>query len=47
MTITIPVWLLYTMYVVGGLLAVAALFAVCALAFTGWMFIRVWRPPNW
>ncbi|MCG3134243.1 MAG: hypothetical protein HMLKMBBP_01535 [Planctomycetes bacterium] len=47
MDIHIPTWLLYALYTLGGVLAVAVLFVVCAFAFVGWVFIKTWRPPNW
>jgi len=46
-TLTIPDWLLYVLYGIGGLLALAILFVICALAFVGWWFVKTWRPPNW
>lgn len=47
MTITIPEWLLYTLYAIGGIAAIAAVFVIGAFAFVGWTFAKTWRPPNW
>ncbi len=46
-TIEIPVWLLYTLYAIGGVIAVAVIFVFGAFAFVGYIFTKTWRPPNW
>lgn len=47
MTFTVPVWLLYALYIIGGILVVGALFVVAAFAFVGWALLSNWKPPNW
>ena len=47
MTITIPTWLLYVLYAVGGFAALAIVLAVVFFALLGVMFVANWRPPSW
>lgn len=47
MTITIPMWLLYSLCAVGAFLLIVLLFTVGAFAYVGWLFTKVWRSPNW
>lgn len=37
MMITIPTWIIYALYVIGGIAALVAMFVVCSLAFVGWI----------
>lgn len=47
MTITIPTWVLYLLYTIGGVVALVIVFAIAAFAFVGWVFAKTYRPPNW
>lgn len=46
MMITIPTWIIYALYVIGGIAALVAMFVVCSLAFVGWI-MKSSRPWNW
>ena len=47
MTITVPEWLLYLLYAIGGISALSVAFVVGAFAFVGWVFAKTWGPLNW
>ena len=47
MTITIPTWLLYRLYAVGGIIAVAAVVFIGMLAIAGWVVGRSFQTRRW
>ena len=47
MTIEIPIWLLYTLYAIGGLIGLVVVLGVAFFAFIGVAFVTKWRPPQW
>ena len=47
MTITIPLWLLYALYVIGGVLIIGVIFVILAFAFVGWSVRKMFKPPTW
>jgi hypothetical protein len=48
MSIVIPVWVLWTLGIAGGVLAVGALGALCMFAYIGWAFSAgIGRGLNW
>lgn len=47
MTITIPTWLLYTVYIVGGVIALGTVMFILALAYIGWAFSQAFKGGIW
>lgn len=48
MTFTIPVWLLWTLYIAGGVVGLLIVGAVIAFAVMGWLCTRAFgRGLNW